>query len=236
MTEAERQLRADALRNRERILEAAATVFSEQGLEVSVGEVARLAGVGRGTLFRNFPTKQDLIAAIVSRRIGEAVMIGRELLAGGDPADGAYVFIAELVGRQQRDRALFEGIVGESLTRPEIRDAVTDALAVLDELLDAGKRAGTVRPEVGALDVMMMVKGVCAAASALGDAGLDAVERHVDLICAAISTPAQARPLRGATPTLASLELLRPPGQPGRPGQPGGSEPHDGAGAPAARG
>ena len=100
----------------------------------------------------------------------------------------------------------------------------------LDELLDAGKRAGTVRPEVGALDVMMMVKGVCAAASALGDAGLDAVDRHVDLICAAISTPAHSRPLRGATPTLASLELL------GQPEQPADSQPHDAAGASAARG
>lgn len=210
MTEAERQLRADACRNRERLLEVAATVFGERGLEATVGEVAQRAGVGRGTLFRNFPTKQDLIAAIVGRRIEEAVALGRGLLADGDPAESAFVLVGELVGRHQLDRALFEAVAGEFLAREEVREAFSEMVSVLDRLLDAGKRAGTVRPDVGALDVMMMVKGVCAAGAALGPLDSATIDRHVDLICAAISTPARARPLRGCVPELPAAGLLKP--------------------------
>jgi AcrR family transcriptional regulator len=230
MTEAERHLRADALRNRERLLDAAATVFRERGIDVSVGEVAQLAGVGRGTLFRNFPTKQDLIAAIVRKRIEEAQAIGSELLSTGDPAESVFTFIGEIAGRQALERTLFEAVAGEFLARPEIRAAFAEVLAVLDQLLDAGKRAGTVRAEVGALDVMMLVKGVCAAVSALGEVSADTVERHVDLACAAISTPAHAQPLRGSTPTLASLELF------GHPESPAGAAPRAERRAPAASG
>src|SRR5215469_1414577 len=157
MADAERHIRADALRNRERLLDAAATVFRERGIDVSVGEVAQLAGVGRGTLFRNFPTKQDLIAAIVRMRIEEAQVIGNELLSTGDPAESVFTFIGEIAGRQALERTLFEAVAGEFLARPEIRAAFAEVLAVLDELLDAGKRAGTVRADVGALDVMMLV-------------------------------------------------------------------------------
>jgi hypothetical protein len=157
-------------------------------------------------VFRNFPTKQDLIAAIVGKRIHEAVVVGRELLASGDPADSVFGFIAEIVGRRQIDRALFEAVTEEFLSRAEIRAAMAQILTVLDELLDAGKRAGSVRPEIGALDVMMLVKGICAAMSSLGEHGGEIVERYVDLVCAAISTPARAQPLRGSTPTLPDLE------------------------------
>jgi AcrR family transcriptional regulator len=206
VNEAERHLRADAQRNRARLLEAAAAVFAEHGLEVSVGEVALRAGVGRATVFRNFPTKQDLIAAIVRKRIDDAIAAGRALLADGDPGESLFGFIGEIVGRHQIDRPLFEACADEFLVRPEMRAGYTQMLEVLDSLLDAGKQAGTVRPEIGALDVMMMVKGVCAALSSLGDPGGELPQRYVDLVCAAISTPAHPYPLRGSTPTLADLD------------------------------
>ena len=68
---ATRPLRADAERNRKRLLDAAAAVFAEHGLEASTAEIARRAGVGHGTVFRRFPTKDDLVAAIVVDRLGE---------------------------------------------------------------------------------------------------------------------------------------------------------------------
>ncbi len=68
----EARLRADAERNRRRLLDAAESLFCERGLEVGVGEIAERAGVGRGTLFRNFPTKEHLIAAIVAQRMNDA--------------------------------------------------------------------------------------------------------------------------------------------------------------------
>ncbi len=211
MTETERHMRSDAQRNRRALLDAAAEVLCERGLDVPVTEIAQRAGVGRATLFRNFPSKQDLIAAIVVVRMQDAVRAGRELLLGPDRGEAVFGFIAEIVGRQQMDRALFEGVADEFLANAEIRAAYEDVVAILEELLAAGKQAGVVRAEVGALDVMMMVKGVCSAASALGEAP-EVIDRHLDLVRAAICTPEHARPLRGTTPTLADLERAQQPG------------------------
>ena len=77
-----RMMRADAERNRRRLLDAATEMFCERGLDVGVGEIAQHAGVGRGTLFRNFPSKEHLIAAILVERITESIRRGRDALAG----------------------------------------------------------------------------------------------------------------------------------------------------------
>src|SRR3979490_1732149 len=102
----ERPLRADAERNRARLLEAASALFRERGLDVGVAEIAEAAGLGRGTLFRNFASKEDLIAAVVAERMHSAALSGEALLAQADPGDALFQFMAELVGRQQMDRAL----------------------------------------------------------------------------------------------------------------------------------
>jgi AcrR family transcriptional regulator len=203
--EAERHQRSDAQRNRRRLLEAAAAVFGERGLEAGVGEIAARAGVGRGTLFRNFPTKQDLIAAIVVDRMHGAIAFGRELLESGDDAEIVFEFVSALVSRQQSDRALFEAVSDAFLAQPEIRAAHAEFIAVVDELLARGRAAGSVRPEIGALDVVMLVKGVCSAAAAL-DSTPEMLARHVDLIRAAIASPGYAVAIRGQAPTLAELE------------------------------
>src|SRR2546421_6303615 len=106
----ERPLRADAERNRRRLLDAAEALFCERGLDVGVGEIAHAAGVGRGTLFRNFPSKEHLIAAIVIDRMTDATQAGRELLSAADPGEAVFTFIDDIVGRQQLDRALFEAV------------------------------------------------------------------------------------------------------------------------------
>jgi AcrR family transcriptional regulator len=109
--EAERRpLRADAERNRQRLIESATAIFSERGLEVGVGEIAERAGVGRGTLFRNFPSKEDLIAAVVVERIRESVDRGRALLSAPDPGEALFSLIDQAAGRSQTDRALFDAL------------------------------------------------------------------------------------------------------------------------------
>jgi AcrR family transcriptional regulator len=199
-----RPQRSDAARNRRRLLEAAAAVFAERGLEAGVGDIAARAGVGRGTLFRNFPTKQDLIAAIVVDRMHQAIADGRALLESGEDAEIAFAFIEEIVHRQQDNRALFEAVAEEFLGNADIHAVHDELLGLLDEMLQRGKTAGSIRPEVGALDVLMLTKGLCSAASAL-DAGPEVLERHVDLIRAAISAPGYVVRLRGRTPTLNDL-------------------------------
>ena len=204
----ERPLRADAERNRKALLEAAAEMFRERGLEVGVGEIAQRAGVGRGTVFRRFPTKAHLIAAIVADRMEWASQRGRELLDGPDSGNGLFEFLTEIAGAQQLDRRLFEGLDEEWLVVDEIRAAHEQFVTVLDMLLIRAQAAGTVRQDIGALDVLMLFKGMCEAIRCFApDDGYD-IERVTDLFIAAL-LPAP-RPLRGRTPTLSDISLPQP--------------------------
>ena len=212
MTSPDRSLRADAERNRLRLIDAAQTLFRERGLDVGVAEIARRAGVGRGTLFRNFPTKQDLIAAIVIERMKEANLQARALLEAPDPGDALFGFLEEIVGRQQLDRSLFESVADTFLANEEIRAAHAEIVGGLEELLTRAKDAGAVRSDVGALDVLMLVKGVCEAASALSTSEPGIVGRQLDLVRAAISAHGAERPLRGRrrrSPTSSSRTRRR---------------------------
>ena len=204
---AARPQRSDAARNRARLLEAAAAVFAERGLEASVTEIAARAEVGRGTLFRNFPTKEDLIAAIVVEKMRQGIAVGRALLAAAAPDDGSVVFafMEEIAKRQQNDRALFESVSEEFMSNPEIHGAHDEFVGLLDELLVHGQTAGVVRPEVGAMDLMMLIKGVCAAAAAL-EATPEMLERHLDFVRAAIAAPGYTVAVRGVAPTVEDIQ------------------------------
>lgn len=201
----DRRLRADAERNRRRVLEAATEVFREQGLEAGVAEIAQRAGVGRGTLFRNFPCKEDLIAAIVVDQMGEVTARGRRLLEAEDAGAALFAFLEEIVGRQRLNRALAEAIGDTFLSNPDIRATYEELMRVLDQLLAAAKRSGAVREDVGAGDVLMMFKGVCEAAGAYSHLEPAVVDRQLDLVRCALSPPAAVHPLRGRSLTLADI-------------------------------
>jgi AcrR family transcriptional regulator len=211
MTPIERTLRSDAERNRRRVLDAAQELFRERGLDVGVAEIAQRAGVGRGTLFRNFPTKQDLIAAIVIDRMHEATAYAHTLLDAPDPAEALFGFLEEIVGPQQLDsRALFDAIGDTFLANQGIRAAHAEVVDGIELLLTRAKEAGAVRSDVGAMDVLMLVKGVCEAASAFASSEPGMVTRQLDLVRAAVSASAANRPLRGRPPTLADIERAFP--------------------------
>jgi AcrR family transcriptional regulator len=205
MGEGIRRPRADAERNRRRLLDAAAEVFGERGLDVGVAEIAQRAGIGHGTLFRNFPTKEDLIAAIVVEQMSEAAAWGRQQLAdGGDAGAALFAFLEEAVRRQQRSRALFEAVQETFLANAEIRAAHTDVVDVLGQLLARAQAAGAVRGDIAALDVLLMLKGACEAAAAFARIDPEIAGRQLDLIRAALS-PVNAQALRGRSPTLADM-------------------------------
>lgn len=207
MSVEERELRVDARRNRLRLIEAAQTLFRQRGLDVSVAEIARAAGVGRGTLFRNFASKQDLIEAIVAERMYEAAAYGEELLQAGDPGDALFDFLAHMVGRQQLDRALFEALDETWLTKDVIRPAHAAVFGVLERLLARAQEAGAVRPDVGAMDLLMMFKGACTAAASYAHVEPAIIERQLDLIRAGVRPVVGGPPLRGRSPSLEELGL-----------------------------
>jgi AcrR family transcriptional regulator len=202
-----RELRADARRNRRHLLEAAQALFRARGLDVSVAEIAEAAGVGRGTLFRNFASKEDLIEAVVAERMYEAAAHGEELLEAKDPGEALFDFLGQMVGRQQLDRALFEAIDETWLCKEVIRPAHAAVFGVLERLLERAQAAGQVRGDVGALDLLMMFKGACHAASAYAHVEPAAIERHLDLIRAGVRPVPGGPPLRGRAPSLEDLGL-----------------------------
>ncbi len=202
----ERPLRADAQRNRTRLLETASALFRERGLDVGVAEIAEAAGVGRGTLFRNFASKEDLIAAVVAERMRDACLHGEELLQAMAPGEALFEFLNEMMGRRQLDRALGEALDDTWLAREEIRVAHAEVVAVIDQLLVRAQKEGIVRRDIGAMDVMMLFKGACVAATSFAHLDPSMIDRHLDLLRASITATGEARSLRGRSPTLAEVE------------------------------
>jgi AcrR family transcriptional regulator len=200
-------MRSDAAHNRELLLAAADHAFQERGIDVPVADIAQAAGVGRATLFRNFPTKEDLIVAIVIQRMEEALEDGRALLESvEDDAEVAFTFIEDMVGRQMSNRALLEVVNEHFLLRPEIEAAHSQLVELIERMLERGKRAGAVRPEIGAMDVIVLMKGICMAPETMPQAlSTEVLMRYLDLVRAAITTPEHSRPLRGTAQTLEQL-------------------------------
>jgi AcrR family transcriptional regulator len=145
-------LRADAQRNLDRLLEAAGECFAERGVDCSVDEIARRAGVGHGTVFRRFPTKEALLLAVVVRRI-EALAAIAEEAADAPDVEAAFVgFLRSAGASYARDRALVEGL-DRCLDRPELAALI----AAVDRLVSRAHEAGVVRPELGGEDVLRLV-------------------------------------------------------------------------------
>ena len=209
MEDERRPLRADAERNRRRLLDAATAIFCERGLDVGVGEIAERAGVGRGTLFRNFPTKEHLIAAIVVERMQDSVARGRAAMDSPDPGEALFDLIERSVG-EQTDRALFDALDDEWLANEDISAAHTEIMNVLESLVERAQRAGSLRDDISAVDVMMMVKGACEVSRSFQHVDPDLASRQFDLVRSAISAPAAQRPLRGRRPTIEDLQRGHP--------------------------
>ena len=130
-TDVERPLRRDAQRNRQRILAAARREFAERGLDVSMDDIARAAGVGVGTVYRRFPDKEQLIDALFEDRMAEMVELVERCLAIEDPWDGFVTFLAEMCGRQSADRGLKELLLSTSrgeIGRASCRERVSECV------------------------------------------------------------------------------------------------------------
>ncbi|MEA2422607.1 MAG: hypothetical protein QOF55_1706 [Thermoleophilaceae bacterium] len=202
---AEPALRADAERNRRRILEAAAAAFSEGGLDVGVAEIARRAGVGAGTLFRRFPTKEDLILAIVEERTLELIAAGREALAEEDAAAALRQFMFAGVEMHVRDQGFFDAVVSRINKEDRLRELRDEMVDIAAELLRRGQSAGTVRDDVEAPDLPLLMCAAAGAAAPMHGALPDLWRRYVGVILDGLR-PGGCTPLEQVAPTLADFD------------------------------
>jgi AcrR family transcriptional regulator len=159
----QRQPRADAVRNRARVLDVAIEAFAAEGLSVPVHEIARRAGVGTGTVSRHFPTKESLFEAIVHSIVARLVIRANELSIAGDPGAAFFGFLASMVEEGATNRALADALAGAGF---DIDVAAStgghDLGRVLTELLAAAQRAGAVRPDIDAADLKAFLVGCSA--------------------------------------------------------------------------
>jgi AcrR family transcriptional regulator len=145
-------LRADAQRNLDRLLEAAGECFAEQGVDASIDEIARRAGVGHGTVFRRFPTKDALLAAVLA---GQMLQLSNTADLAYSEADAGVAFdrfVRNVGEAYARNRLLIEG-----LKRCEAMPEVDALLAGVSRLLQRAQDAGAVRTDVSAEDVLALV-------------------------------------------------------------------------------
>ncbi|TCB90261.1 TetR/AcrR family transcriptional regulator [Micromonospora zingiberis] len=176
-----RPLRADAARNRERLLNAAVRAFSQAGAEVTLEAIARDAGVGIGTLYRHFPTREALVEATYRNELAKLCDGAAELLdhLPPDEATRAWMdrFIDYVTTKREMADALRLVIAAGTNPYAQSRDRL---LAALRLLLDAGAAAGTVRTDIDPADLLVGLGGVSLAAG--GRAQRDQAQRLLDLL------------------------------------------------------
>jgi AcrR family transcriptional regulator len=155
----ERPLRADARRNRARVLEVAREVFAAEGLAVPIDEIASRAGVGIGTVYRHFPTKEALFEAIVLQRIEVLTEEARAAAGAGDPTEEFFAFFTRMIEMGTVNKALIAGLVAD---RGAVIAASRELHDVLGNLLVRAQQAGGVRTDVSVADLKALMIGALA--------------------------------------------------------------------------
>jgi AcrR family transcriptional regulator len=159
---AARPLRADAARNRESVLRAARVAFAESGYGVPLDEIAARAGVGPGTVYRHFPTKEALFEAVVTARVQDLLTDARARADAADPGAAFFGFLARIAAESAAKRDLPDAISIAGSLREDLD-------AALDVLLRRAQRAEAVRADVRTPDIIVLLKGLFASLADVSD-------------------------------------------------------------------
>lgn len=190
---ADRPMRADALKNRRRILEVAEAVFASEGVSVPIDTIAERAGVGVGTLYRHFPTKETLFEAIVMERIEDLAHAVEVYAHDEDPVEGLFDFLHEFAREAAAKRDLFDAMSSAGIDfKSQCSESIDELKRRVDVILQRAVDAGAVRSDVTTDEVIGLISGACHAVSN-HDASLD---RMVDVVCGGLRV---AAPLENAS-------------------------------------
>jgi AcrR family transcriptional regulator len=178
----QRPLRADAKRNLDLLVEAADAEFTEHGADASLEDIAKRAGVGIGTLYRNFPTRDDLIARVLWAGNDAIVARGEELLTSKHPGDALAIWLRELVDHVTTYRGLTAAVAASF-----IADGGTQLCTTCDRIADAGaallaraQAAGEIRPDAEVREVILTAHSAAWIAEQTKDPG--AVDRLLGIL------------------------------------------------------
>ncbi|MDH6622659.1 AcrR family transcriptional regulator [Streptomyces sp. LBL] len=208
-------LRADAERNRERILAAARRLYATDGLGVSMASVAREAGVGKATLSRRFATREELITAVFADRMDAYATAVTEALADPDPWHGFARYIEAICAMQAADRGFAEVLTMTFPAAKALEESRAASYHGVVELIARAQGSGHLREDFTHQDLVILLMANAGVIAATGDAAPDSWHRLVGQLLRAFATPGtDAPPLPDApAPTAlyrAMVRLTRP--------------------------
>jgi AcrR family transcriptional regulator len=184
----DRPLRADALRNRQRILSAAKELFARKGLSVPMEEIARHAGVGVGTLYRRFPTRPDLIAAAFEGKVATYADYAEEACAADEPWPAFCAYVEKVCEMQAQDCGFASAL---TMTFPRARQFQAErarAYKAASELIRRAKEAGDLREDFVFEDLVLLLVANAGVIAATGDTVPGAWRRVTEYMIQAFST------------------------------------------------
>ena len=181
-----RSQRADARRNRERIVKSARRCMAKHGLDAQMEEIARGAGVGVGTVYRHFPTKDELVEALAGERFERLRDLAQEALADDDPWHAFEQFIRASAQIQTDDRSLSEVLT----SRPETMSRAAQRVGMLElveQVLSRAQKAGVLRKDADARDIPMIM---CALAGTFRNPHAD-TDRYLGIVLDGLRAPGE---------------------------------------------
>lgn len=200
-----RELRADAQRNLARVLEAAREVFAEHGFDAPLTLIAERAGVGNGTIFRRFPTKDDLLVALITQRGESLLAAADEGLRSDSPGAALRKFIEVAAAQQIGDRGYCDSIGTHLFARDDLRALFDTVRTRVATLLERATEAGEVRDDLVAADILFVLHGVARTGLMLEDTAPGAWRRYLGLALDGLR-PEAATPLPRKAPTKRQVD------------------------------
>ncbi len=202
-----RPLRADAERNRRKLLDAAAELFARKGLAVGLDEIARHAGVGVGTAYRRFPDKEQLIEALFDDRIEQIAGLAERCATREDAYAGLVEFIEGNVQLQSTDQGLKELILGSAHAIARVQQARARIEPAVESLVTCAQAAGQIRADVAHTDIALVQFMLTAIADITRDVGPDVWRRGLRLLLDGLRTP-EPRAMPGPPLPRESLDAV----------------------------
>jgi AcrR family transcriptional regulator len=175
-----RPLRADAQRNRDNLLATARAAFAEHGLDASLDEIAKRTGVGSGTLYRHFPTREDLIVAVFTEQIADNVALLERARGHEDPWTGLADYIRGTSRALATDRGLAD-LFAIAAPSSELRALSSSAYDGMTALTERAKASGALRADFTPEDIIVLFEAVAGIIRQTGTAASAATERFVAL-------------------------------------------------------
>ena len=191
-TEVKLPLRADAERNRERIIGAARALFAERGIEVTMEEVARRAGVGVATLYRRFPTRADLVAGAFEEKMWRFADGARMALTDPDPWHGFCRYVRSLCAMQAADRGFSDVLTMTFPSVARFEAARVQAFADFSELTKRAREAGSLREDFVPEDLIILLMASAGVVAATGKAAPRSAPRLIGYLLQAFAAPGAA--------------------------------------------